>query len=305
MATSTTPVASRASRNRKLRQRRPWRARLPTWAGIRAALARGARRCAKALVGLGVTGALAAAGLLTYRFVMTSPRFALREVAVSGAERLGRDLLLARAGLRVGGSIFDVSTRDVEERLAREPSIAEVEARRRLPDALELRIVERKAAALLVIDGAGLYLADDNGRPFKRAAVHEGEGDGLVVVSGIDRRLFGPGRDGAEPAEALVRVALRIAAAWARGDRPPLGEIHLARGGVTLHTLHGATAIALGRPSADGADAELAAALRRFDAIWAALPPAERAVVRRIALDSRVRPDRVTVSLATPTKVTP
>ena len=43
-----------------------------------------------------------------------------------------------------------------------------------------------------------------------------------------------------------------------------------------------------------------AAALRRFDATWGALPPEERAHVRTIHLDSRTRPDRVTVSLAEP-----
>jgi cell division protein FtsQ len=303
MPTPAQPTAQRPSRNRKLRQRRPWRARLPSWRGVRGGVARAARRGSRVLLGLGVAAALAVAGVAAHHFVMTSPRFALREVAIAGSARFGRDELLARAGVRLGTSLFAVSPRDIEERLGRDPWIAGVEARRRLPDGLELRLVERRAAALLVIDGAGLFLADTEGRPFKRAAVHQGEGDGLVVVSGIDRRLY---RDGGEPAAALVRLALRIADGWARGTRPPLGEIHLARGGVTLHTLHGATAIALGRPSSgpDG-DAELAATLRRFDAIWTALPPVERAAVRRIALDSRVRPDRVTVSLATPEKVSP
>jgi cell division protein FtsQ len=276
------------TRNRKLPQTRP--ARAFSWRRFGRSLA---RRAVRPLAGLAVAGALAGAAFATHRFLMTSPRFALREIAVEGNELLSRDELLRLAAVAPGGSVFALSAGAIERRVIASPWIAEAEARRRLPDALTLRVVERRPAALLVIDDAGLYLADASGRPFKRAAVHRGEGEGLIAISGIDRRLYA---DGGDAAAALVRHALAVAAMWNEGGRrPALGEIHLARAGVTLHTLRGATAISLGRAAAAP---DLAQALRRFDAIWGALPPAERAAARRIHLDSRTRPDRVTVSLA-------
>jgi hypothetical protein len=65
-------------RNRKLKQQRPWRARLPSWRQVLAAVGRGVRRAAPTLAGLMVAGAMIAGGLLSHRFVMRSPRFALR-----------------------------------------------------------------------------------------------------------------------------------------------------------------------------------------------------------------------------------
>lgn len=281
--------------NRKVPQARPDRPF--TWRRLGRALARFALRSVRPLAALAIAGALACCAIATHRFLMTSPRFALREITVDGNHLVSRDEILRLAGVRRGGgSVFAVSMRGVEQRLLASPWIAEAEARRRLPDGVAIRVVERRPAALLIVDGAGLYLADASGRPFKRAAIHRGEGEGLVVISGLDRRLYSP--DGGEAAAALVRHALDVAALWSAGTgRPALGEINLTRAGVTLLTLKGAVAIALGRTDGEPA---LAAALRRFDAIWGALPPAERAAARAIHLDSRTRPDRVTVSLAAP-----
>jgi hypothetical protein len=289
------PSLTSTTGNRKVPQARP--TRRFSWGRVGAALGRGIRRTARPLAGLAVAGALAGGGLAAHRFVMTSPRFELREISVEGAVRLSRDKLLALAAVQPGGSVFALSVRAIEERLLASPWIAEAEARRRLPDGLTVRVVERRPAALLVLDGAGLYLADASGRPFKRADVHRGEGAGLVVVSGLERRLYADGHD-PEAVASLVRHAIHVAALWTETHaRPALGEIHLDRTGITLHTLEGAVAIALGRPEDDEA---LRLAVSRFDAIWGALPPDERAAARRIHLDSRTRPDRVTVSLAAP-----
>jgi hypothetical protein len=92
-----------------------------------------------------------------------------------------------------------------------------------------------------------------------------------------------------------VREALAAAAHWHEDkERPPVGEVHLARAGLTLYTLEGAVAVRFGR--ARGAD--LVARLHRFDAIWASLSDEERAACKTIYLDSATRADRVTVELA-------
>jgi len=71
--------------------------------------------------------------------------------------------------------------------------------------------------------------------------------------------------------------------------RHQLGEVHLARNGITLYTLQGATAIAVGRGDP--------AAFARFDEAWAALSVDERAAARTVYLNQRTRPGRVTVAL--------
>jgi cell division septal protein FtsQ len=160
-----------------------------------------------------------------------------------------------------------------------------------MPDALRIAVHERAPAGLLVVEDA-TYLVDETGKPFKRAELERGEAEGLVVVTGMDRATF---TRSAEAGAAAVREALTAARRWHENkERPPVGEVHLARAGLTLYTLEGAVAVRLGRARGE----DLAARLRRFDAIWASLSEEERAVCKTIYLDSATRADRVTVQLA-------
>jgi hypothetical protein len=247
------------------------------------------------LLTLFVLIALPAAGWLGWRWASTSDRFAIKDVIVTGNSRVTHEEILRLARVQTP-NIFRLSIRDVEERLARHPWIASVSVSRRLPDKLAVRVIERQAACVALLDGV-LYLTERDGRPFKRAAIETGEADGLTVVSGIDRRLFA-----ADPQRAatLVVRALGIAEAWRMGpERPPIGEVHLSTNGVRLYTLEGAVAIELGRATSATPkenDVFLEAGMSRFDAVWSVLSPEERAAARTIHLDSRTRQDRVTVS---------
>lgn len=280
--------------NRKLPQRRPLRRLLPSPRAIAAGAARGiaaaARRSAPVLAGL---AALALVGLGAWRgylWVMSSPRFAIRQIVVTGNVRVPEDELLRRAGLAPGRNVFSVRLADVERQLAQHPWIASVRASRRLPDTLTIRVTERQPAALVLLGAP--YLADRQGRPFKRAAIEAGEADDLLVVSGLDRKAYARQPEGVH---AQVRRALELADRWHRsGTRPAIGEVHVGGDELTLYMLEGAVAVRLGDLAID----QLAPRLERFDVVWTALSPEERAVTRTIHLDSDARPDRVTLKLA-------
>lgn len=276
--------------NRRLRQRRPLRARVPSFGQVSGWVGSVLRRAAPLLFRASILIAVAGIGGATYVWLQRSPRFAVREIVIDGNRHVAREDLLRRAGVRDGRNIFTLSPRRIERALSGDPWIASVEVRRRLPDRLDIHVTERQPAALVSVDGAGIYLADAGGRLFKRAALDEGDGEGLIVVSGLPRVIFAD----PERAAALVKHAMRVAGLWQSPVRPTAGEIHLGREGVTLRTLEGGVAVILGRGDEDN----LKAALRRFDAIWNALPAGERVRARRIHLDSFTRPDRVTVSLA-------
>jgi hypothetical protein len=202
-----------------------------------------------------------------------------------------RDEALRRAALVPGQNLFTLSTRAAEDRLRRHPWIADARVERRLPDGIAIAVTERRAAALVAAEGK-LYLVDDAGQPFKRAEVDRGEGEGLLVVSGLGSGLF---RADPAAAGALVRFALQIAADWRTApERPAVGEVHVARDGVTLYTLEHATAIAVGRGGRPAFD--------RFDDVWNALSPDERAAARTIYLNQRTRTGRVVVTLGTATR---
>ncbi len=282
----------RRSANRKLRQRRAWRmrVRLPDWRIVGQSAWGGARRMAPVLAVLFAVGLAGLGGWRGWVWLTHSPRFAIRNVVVTGNTRVTHDEIAGHAGMATGANLFKVSMQSIARSVESNPWIEEARVSRQMPDALRIEVSERKPAGLLVVDAA--YLVDAEGHPFKRADLAEGEADGLVVVTGLDRTTWT--RDTLGSA-AAVKEALTVAARWhAEPGRPLVGEVHVARTGITLYTLEGAVAVRLGRARGE----DLAARLRRFDAIWAALSEEERAVAKTIYLDSATRADRVTVELA-------
>jgi cell division protein FtsQ len=288
------PAESRLTFDRVRRNKRrstPVRERLPELRRVPGRFAdacgRAVRRAVPLLAVLGIGGAVAGAGWAGWHYVTTSPRFAVTAIEIRGAHTLSDETIRAHIPVELGDNVFLVDRDAVEAALEREPWIADAEVRRRLPQTIEIEVRERVAAAIVEI--GGIYLADADGRIFKRARVEDGEGKDLPVVTGITREEVA-----GDPAGAAERVrrALEALTRWKDGARPNVGEIRVdSRHGVTLYTFDDAIAIRLG----DAAGDELARRLRRFDAAWASLSPEEKRRAHSIHLDQDTRPDHVTV----------
>lgn len=260
----------------------PYRVRLRSlvWRGLRASL--------PALLTLFIIAAVVTGGVVGYRWLTGSERFAVHEVEVRGARALAPAEVERALAPTYGQNVFRVSLEAIERRLRAEPWIADASVRRSLPDRLVVDLEERKAAA--VAELGGLYLVDELGRPFKRADVGRGEASGLLVVTGVDRSEYL--RSPVESA-ARIRAALDAARVYRESGRPVLGEVrHDAHRGITLYTRRPVTAIRVGHVSGAGA---LRRRLAAFDAAWAALSPGERAAASTFHLDRDDAPLRVTV----------
>ncbi len=249
------------------------------------------RRLARA-VGLfgppaGALAALAALALAAWRFGIQSDILRIREVRFEGIARATAEELLEMSPVRPGDHLLLCDTALVEAALRRHPWIASVEVHRRLPPALEVQVVERRAAALA--DLGGLYLVDPRGDVFKRAS--PGDGLDLPVITGIARDEWIERREAVEP---LLSGALALADRWAeRGldRRAPISEIHIdAEYGTTLFAGDEGMEVRLGH----GGHAEK---LSRLERVLAALD-AEGRTAEVLHLDNRRRPDWVAVRLA-------
>jgi cell division protein FtsQ len=287
--TAPPPASSRLTLRRTRNRRRPgtlW-SRLPRPAAIADACGRAVRRALPAAAALAVLAVVGGGLWSGYRWVTRSPRFAITQIAITGAHRVDPDALRARLPIQIGDNAF-TGLAEVARVVRAEPWVAAAEVRRQLPHTVAIELRERVAAALVEL--GELYLVDAGGRPFKRAALEAGEGDGLPVLTGLGRAAFA-----ADPAAAaaVVRDALDALERWRGGtQRPAIAEVHLdPHGAVTLHTRSPAIAIQLG---ATGGEA--GARIRAFDTAWAGLSPDERARTRAIHLDTR--PDHVTVAFA-------
>ena len=247
------------------------------------------RRFGPYALGLAVLASLAVSGRAAWRGAIASPALRIREIRVAGLVHASADELLALSPVRRGDHLLTADLGAMRAALARHPWVLEVSVGRRfLPPAVQVRVRERAAVAL--VDLGGLYLVDGDGFVFKRAAA--GDGLDLPLVTGIGRVEYLQRRAEVEP---LLQGALTLARTWRgqrREDSARLSEIHVdATEGTTLYVGDDGVQVRLG---AGDLDEKLA----RLDKVMAALR-AEGKRPEVLHLDNRVHPSWVTVRVAT------
>lgn len=239
---------------------------------------------ARALWPLAGAGAVALAALLSWRAGFAGELLRIREIRFEGLSRATAEELLELSPAQRGDHLLLCDIDLVAASLRRHPWVAAAEVRRALPGALSVTVTERRPAAL--VDLGGLYLVDDRGEVFKRAA--PGDGLDLPVVTGISRETWVERRAEAEP---LLAAALALLGRWAeRGldRRAPVSEIHVdVDYGTTLWAGDEGLEVRLGH-------GDLPEKLERLERVLAALAAdGQRAEV--LHLDNRRRPDWVAV----------
>ena len=211
----------------------------------------------------------------------------IRTVRFRGLVRATADELVQLSPVKPGDPLLRADLGAAERAMGRHPWVRRVEAHRRWPPSLEVEVTERRAAAL--VDLAGLYLVDEEGNVFKRAAT--GDGFDLPIVTGISRADYLHRRGEAEP---LLQGALALARAWRDRRLEGLGqlsEIHLDPGdGTTIYVGEEGAQVRLGT-------GDLPAKLSRLEKVLSALR-AEGKRAEVLHLDNRRHPDRVAVRLA-------
>ena len=230
---------------------------------------------------------IAAVGWLGWRQGVQGDLLRIREIRFEGLSRASAQELLELSPVQRGDHLLLCDTSLVEVALRRHPWISSVEVRRTLPPALEVKVSERRAAAL--VDLGGLYLVDAEGEVFKRAL--PGDGLDLPVVTGITRDDWVERRAEVEP---LLHAALALLDRWAeRGldRRTPVSEIHISADyGTTLWAGAEGLEIRLGQGA-------LPEKLARLERVLAAVE-AEGRRAEVLHLENRRRPDWVAVRFA-------
>jgi cell division protein FtsQ len=233
-----------------------------------------------------VAGASVAVAWAARRHIMTSPRFAVTEVQVVGADHRPPEAIAAESGIAVGTNVFALDLDGARASVLADPWIAEVSLARRLPGTILVQVVERKAAALLAMGDT--FLATGDGEPFKK--LEAGDPVELPLVTGLKSETFSTDRDGSM---RTVRRAIDLAAEYERGllaHKAPLEEVHVeADGAFTLVVGHGATQLVLGGPPFR----------RKLEQAARVVAELEKrgAKADTIMLDNDARPERVVVRM--------
>jgi cell division protein FtsQ len=220
------------------------------------------------------------------RHVLTSGRFAIAAVDVSGNERRPAEAVVIESGLVVGSNVFAADLDVARAKILADPWIADVTLARRLPATVLVRVTERKPAALVALGDT--FLASPDGEPFKK--LEPGDPIDLPLVTGLRPESITDDREGAM---RTIHRAIDLAAEFEHGGlarRAPLEEVHVgADGSFVLVVGHAAVELVLGGPPFR----------RKLDQATRVLAELERrgAKADAIMLDNDTRPDRVVVRM--------
>lgn len=165
-----------------------------------------------------VTGLVLAAPLAIAVWLLTTPALALRELSVAGTPQVPTSWVSQRLAPMMGSNLLLLSLDEVRAEVLRHPWAAGAAVRKRLPDALEIELVERVPAAILV-GVETRTLVDARGRPI--APLPEGAGEtepgsgsgrAMLEISGAWNTV-----DDVERALAVAAEFERVAGPWQRG----------------------------------------------------------------------------------------
>ena len=181
-----------------------------------------------------------------HRYVMQSPRFAVRTVLVDGAHRRAATTVASEGGVAVGQNIYAVDLAHAGALITQDPWIERATVIRKIPSTISITVVEREAAALTAVGGE-LYLCTRDGELFKKVGADDPSD--LPVVTGILPAQVASDRRGVV---LSVKRALDVAEELERAGvakRYPIEELHLEKdGSLTVTVGREAIALSLGQP---------------------------------------------------------
>lgn len=198
-------------------------------------LARATWSLMKLFIGVAiVVGAAGAVAWGAHRYALTSARFSIHAIEITGTKRKTDQEITKTLGVKVGDNVFAADSNKLEQKLLTDPWIEQVKVTRALPSTLRIELTEREAGAIASI-GDRLYLVTKTGEPFKE--LEDTDPFDLPIVTGIAADDLARDRAGAVE---RIATALEIGRHYDRiglSKTYPVQEIHLAPGGVASLTL--------------------------------------------------------------------
>ncbi len=186
--------------------------------------AAGRRRLRLVVTGLVVMGLIAAAWGAT-----RSPLLDVDRIVVEGATKTGDAAVRRAAGVHPGRSMTGVDVGGADRRVSRLPWVLRTDVIREWPSTVKIRVIERRATAVVRQDGAAWVLVDRVGRVLAEALTPP---PGLVVVDGVPFA----GAPGTRVA-ATAHDPLEVAAELPPGLAPRVATVTLGANGVELRLL--------------------------------------------------------------------
>ncbi len=130
--------------------------------------------------------------IFVYDFVTQSPLFMIRQIKVSGNDRVTQEEILELCGLNKAENILRMNVAAIEKRLCNHPWIESATLRREIfSRGLLVSVAEQKPLAVANIQNIVRVVINTQGIPFKEYDPEKDHLGGLPVISGLDLTLSG------------------------------------------------------------------------------------------------------------------
>jgi cell division protein FtsQ len=153
-----------------------------------------------------------------YAHLLENPSFRVREVEVTGCQKIPRESLLSLASIEGMPNLFTLRLKEIARRLEAHPWIEGVRVEKAFPNKILIAVEERKPIAILQLED--LYYVDAKGVVFSR--VGEGDGYNYPFLTGLTRQAMEKESD---ESKRLILSALDLLWSVEKERRFPLGEI--------------------------------------------------------------------------------
>lgn len=182
----------------------------------------------RTFVFVGVPAALATMGLVfmtmeAWRFLTTSPRFAVRQVEVLTKGAADSAELVRLAGIPPGSNIFSVDLEEIRQRVERDSWVHDATVTRALPNRIQVAYRSQEPKAILGADS--MYYLNSEGVPFYRLQKGDSLAYPLVQIEGKQ----GSREDLRERVAASMKILSRFKASSLFRDKD-LGDMTVVSG---------------------------------------------------------------------------
>ncbi|MGI8891189.1 MAG: FtsQ-type POTRA domain-containing protein [Chthoniobacterales bacterium] len=177
------------------------------------------------------------------RFFFDNPDYRLTAIGIQTDGTLQRDQVLESADLREGINIFKVNLAEVHDRLQQLPQVDEVQVERKMPNEVDIHIVERKPIAWITSEKSvtdpfasdAAFLVDARGILMKEKKLLA-DYLALPLISGCSNEALVPGK-AVESFEAKAALELlRLTTTSFMQTRFQILEVNLSKGYCLLVT---------------------------------------------------------------------
>ena len=157
-------------------------------------------------------------GHRVYAHLLENSSFRVREIEVTGCQKIPRESLLSLASIEGMPNLFTLRLKEIAKRLEAHPWIEGVRVEKAFPNKVRIAVEERKPMAILQLED--LYYVDAKGVVFSR--VGEGDGYNYPFLTGLNRQAM---EKESNESKRLILSALELLWSVEKERRFPLGDI--------------------------------------------------------------------------------